>query len=113
LFGKLTLNFGIRQFEPALANRILYSYNGLFEAERLLNKIECAELGRADGGRNIPVPGDHNDGRVISLIAKPLQCDKPVDSLAQPDIKQNAAEVLLHGKIETLLASRDRIDLKA
>jgi hypothetical protein len=109
---ELFLQLRIRRFEFALADRVFDYEDGLFQRERLLDEIECAELRGAHCHVYPPMARDHHDACVGVICLQPREGFEAVDA-RQPDVKQHAGvKPPLKGP-QAFLAARRRRDREA
>ena len=85
--------------QAALLHGVANEHDNFFERERLLDEIECAQLGGAHGGFDRAVAGDHDDGGRTRLRLQAAERFEAVDA-GQPDVEQDHFDVAVRRAFE-------------
>ena len=103
---------GILRQQTAVLESVLDGNRDFFKRQRLLEKIQSAELRGPDRRFNRSVTGDHHHHRALRDVQSPntLQRFQPVDR-GQPNVEQHDLVVLGLQAAQTFVAGFDGVDL--
>src|SRR5579863_7058645 len=108
-FGPQAAIFG---FEAQVLERVAQHERDFVDRERLFDEVEGAQLGRADGGFNVAVSGNHHrDGRVLAGL-NAFEGFEAIH-LGQPDVEEHEIEAALVEQSEAFLGGGRGDDLES
>ena len=101
---ELLLVFQVFAAQPLGLDGVLQDDQSPLDGQRLLQKIEGAQLGGPHRGLDVAVSGDHDDLRMVFDLDQLLQGFEAVDA-GQPDVEQHNIHRLAAKRVQALLAA--------